>query len=201
MARAAVASATGTARGTMQGSWRPWTESSAFSMASMSTVCCSRPIGGRRLYGHPPHDGCARGNAAQDSAGVIGLDLNLAGLGINAIRIVVLAAAHGGHGKAHAKLHTLYGGNAKRDLRYAVLDTVEHGVADARGKPAEPHSTMPPILSSSSRGEDLLAHAVGCGGVNAGQIVREDRLAVGLAIDHVVHGQSPSAAESARRAP
>ena len=74
---------------------------------------------------------------AQDAAGIVGLDRNLAGLGINAIRIVVLAAAHGGHGKAHAKLHTLYGGNAKRDLRYAVLDTVEHGVADARGKPVD----------------------------------------------------------------
>ena len=134
MARAAAASATGTARGTMQGSWRPWTESSAFSMASMSTVCCSRPMEAS-LYGHPPHDGCARGNAAQDAAGVIGLDRNLAGLGINAVRIVVLAAAHGGHGKAHAKLHTLYGGNAKRDLRDAVLDTVEHGVADAAGSP------------------------------------------------------------------
>ena len=46
MASAAAASATGTARGTMQGSWRPWTESSAFSIASMSTVCCSRPMEG-----------------------------------------------------------------------------------------------------------------------------------------------------------
>ena len=131
MARAAAASATGTARGTMQGSWRPWTESSAFSIASMSTVC----NGGRRLYGHAPHDGRAGRNTAQDAAGVVGLDLDLAGLGIDAIRIIVLAAAHGGHGKAHAKLHALYGGNAKRDLRDAVLDAVEHGVADACGKP------------------------------------------------------------------
>ena len=93
--------------------------------------------GGRRLYGHAPHDGRAGGDAAQDAAGIVGLDLDLAGLGIDAIRIVVLAAAHGGHGKAHAKLHALYGGNAKRDLRDAVLDAVEHGVADARGKPVD----------------------------------------------------------------
>ena len=91
--------------------------------------------GGRRLYGHAPHDGRAGRNTAQDAAGVVGLDLDLAGLGIDAIRIIVLAAAHGGHGKAHAKLHALYGGNAKRDLRDAVLDAVEHGVADACGKP------------------------------------------------------------------
>ena len=91
--------------------------------------------GGRGLYGHAPHDGRAGGDAAQNAAGVIGLDLDLFGLGIDAIRIVVLAAAHGGHGKAHAKLHALYSGNAKRDLRDAVLDAVKHGVADARGKP------------------------------------------------------------------
>ena len=92
---------------------------------------------GRWLYGHTPHDGCAGGDAAQNTAGVVGLDRNLAGLGIYAVRIVVLAAAHGGHGKAHAKLHTLYGGNAKRDLCDAVLDAVEHGVTDARGKPVD----------------------------------------------------------------
>ena len=47
---------------------------------------------------------------------------------------------------------------------------------------------MPPMLSSSS-------HAAGCGGVNARQIVRKDRLAVGLAIDHIVHRQVGDAAD------
>lgn len=126
MARAAAASATGTARGTMQGSWRPWTESSAFSIASMSTVCCSRPMEGvgftaiRHMTGAPVE-------IPPGAAGVVGFDLDLSGLGIDAIRIVVLAAAHGGHGKAHAKLHALYGGNPERDLSDAVLDAVKRG--------------------------------------------------------------------------
>ena len=46
-----------------------------------------------------------------------------------------------------------------------------------------------------ARGQNLLAHAAGCGGVNAGQVVRKDRLAVGLAIDHIVHGQVGDAAD------
>ena len=152
--------------------------------------------GGRRLYGHAPHDGRAGGDAAQNAAGVVGLDRNPAGLGIDAIRIVVLAAAHGGHGKAHAKLHTLYGGNAKGDLRDAILDAVEHGVADARGKPvnAALHDAADAV-ELVARGQNLLAHAAGCGGVNARQIVRKDCFAVGVAIDHVVHRQVGDAAD------
>ena len=151
---------------------------------------------GRWLYGHAPHDGRAGRNTAQDAAGVVGLNLDLAGLGVDAIRIVVLAAAHGGHGKAHAKLHALYGGNAKRDLRDAVLDAVEHGVADARGKPvnAALHDAADAV-ELVARGKNLLAHAAGCGGVNARQIVRKDCLAVGLAIDHIVHRQVGDAAD------
>ena len=146
--------------------------------------------GGRGLYGHAPHDGCAGRNAAQDAAGIIGLDLDIAGLGVDAIRIVVLAASHGGDGKAHAKLHALYGGNPKRDLRDAVLDAVEHRVADARGQAVDAalHDAADAV-ELIARGKDLLAHATGSCGVNARQVVRKDRLAVGLAIDHVVHGQ------------
>ena len=145
--------------------------------------------GGRRLYGHAPHDGRAGGDAAQDAAGVIGLDHYLTGLGIYAVRIVVLAATHGGHGKAHAKLHALYGGNAKRNLRDAVLDTVEHRVTDPRGKPVDAalHNAADAV-ELVARGHDLFAHATGSRGIDAGQVVHKDCLAVGLTIDHVVHG-------------
>ena len=124
--------------------------------------------GGRGLYGHAPHDGRAGRNAAQDAAGIIGLDLNFAGLGVDAIRIVVFAAAHGGHGKAHAKLHALHGGNPKRDLRDAVLDAVEHGVADARGQSVNTalHDAADAV-ELVARGKNLLAHASASCGVNA----------------------------------
>ena len=81
-------------------------------------------------------------------------------------------------------------------MRDAVLDAVEHGVADARGKPVDAalHDAADTV-ELVARGQNLLAHATGGRCVDAGQVVRKDRLAVGLAIDHVVHGQVGDAAD------
>ena len=81
-------------------------------------------------------------------------------------------------------------------MRDAVLDAVEHGVTDACGKPVDAalHDAADAV-ELVARGQNLLAHATGSGSVNAGQVVRKDRLAVGLAIDHVVHGQVGDAAD------
>ena len=81
-------------------------------------------------------------------------------------------------------------------MRDAVLDAVEHGVADARGEPIDAalHDATDAIKLVAC-GENLLAHTAGSCRVNARQIVRKDRLAVGLAIDHVVHGQVGDAAD------
>ena len=81
-------------------------------------------------------------------------------------------------------------------MRDAVLDAVEHRVADARGQAVDAalHDAADAV-EFIARGQNLLAHADGCGGVNARQVVRKDSLAVGLSIDHIVHRQVGDAAD------
>ena len=50
------------------------------------------------------------------------------------IRVVVLAAAHVACGKPRAKLHALYGGDAKERIGKPVFDAIEHRVAETRRK-------------------------------------------------------------------
>ena len=94
----------------------------------------------------------------------------------DAVGVVVLRPQQFGHAKARAKLDALHGGDAIGDSRDAVLEAIEHWVADAGG-----HAIGHALDDAAHRVElglgrqDLLVHGEGCLGAHAGKLVRANR--------------------------
>ena len=88
--------------------------------------------GGGGLEGRPEDQGHAVGNAAEDTAGVIGGGDDFA---IPKRKgIVILAAGEGRRGKAFAELHALDGGDAEDQGGETVFHAAEDRVSQAGGQ-------------------------------------------------------------------
>ena len=130
---AAAASTHGTARGTMQGSCRPWMTSVVSSIRDRLTESCCPGNGRRRLERRAEHDRHPVRDPAQDPAAVVRFrdDLSV----FHAERVVILAAAQPCGGKARAEFHALDRRNGEYRARNAVFQPAEHRIADARRQP------------------------------------------------------------------
>ena len=128
---------------------------------------------GRRLHGHAPNDRQAVRDTAKDAARVVALRLRPGDF--HAVRVVVLRSQHARGAEPRPELDALDGGNPERDAGDAVLDAVEHGVAQPGGNPvgdAFDHSTD--AVEVVFRSEDRRAHPRRRRRAHAGQRVGED---------------------------
>ena len=141
--------------------------------------------GGGWLHGCPPDDGHAGGDSAQDAARIVLLTHDA--LVLDAVGVVVLRAEKCGGAESRAKLHTLDGWDTVGDSGNAVLEPVEHRVADACGH------AIGNALDDASHGVQLglghengLVHGAGGASADAGQLVCSDGLNLGGVEGHVI---------------
>ena len=128
---AATASTTGTARGTMQGSWRPRTARVSFSPPGQAHAVLRPGDGGGGLEGRPEHQGQAGGDAPQHAPRPVGGGGHPAAL--HAVGIVVLRAPEAGGAEAGPELHPLDGGDSKQGGGQAAVRPAEHPAPQSGG--------------------------------------------------------------------